>query len=287
LAAIKFNLCSAKGGRRKVYLAEDISLRQQVALKVQPIEFPKEAERVHHFEHEARMASALNHPNIITIYEFGQNDQWHFIASEFIEGQTLRERMTASRLGVREAVNIAIQVASALEAAHIAGIIHCNIKPENVMVRPDGLVKVLDFGIAKPDKNRWHGGDHEQPSLTKPDIEVIMGTASYVSPEQALGQELDVRTDVFSLGVIIYEMVTGQLPFGGNTRAEVLQTLLSNDNLLSLDVLHDDEPSVLEKIIKKALRENREERYASASEMLDDLSKTLPAVKNMTPGGEM
>src|SRR6266508_5346175 len=164
-----------EGGMRKVYLAEDTSLRHQVALKLLPIKFPKESEHVHPFQQEARMASALNHPNIVTIYEIGENDQWHFIASEFIEGQTLRQRITASQLGVREAVDIAVQVASALKAAHTAGIIHCNIQPENVMVRPDGLVKVIDFGIAKPDKNRWPRSDHEQPFLIKTDIERIMG----------------------------------------------------------------------------------------------------------------
>lgn len=193
-----------EGGIGKVYLAEDTSLRHQVALKLLPIKFPKESEHAHPFQQEARMASALNHPNIVTIYEIGENDQWHFIASEFIEGQTLRQRITASQLGVREAVDIAVQVASALKAAHTAGIIHCNIQPENVMVRPDGLVKVIDFGIAKPDKKRWPRSDHEQPFLIKTDIERIMGTASYISPEQALGQDLDVRTDVFSLGVVIY-----------------------------------------------------------------------------------
>jgi len=259
-----------EGGMGKVYLAEDTSLHHQVALKILPIELPMEKEYVQRFEQEARLASALSHPNIITIYEIGQHDHWHFIVSEIIEGQTLRERMTTSRLGMREAVDIAVQVASALNAAHTSGIIHCDIKPENVMVRPDGLVKVLDFGIARPDKQRWGESDQGQPSPIKTGIETTMGTLSYMSPEQALGQELDVRTDLFSLGVIIYEMVMGQRPFTGKTRDEVLQRLLNDNEPLQFN---NDVPLALENIITKALKKDREDRYLSASAMLNDLHK--------------
>src|SRR5712691_9353420 len=204
------------GGMGEVYLAQDTKLERKVALKILPADVAANQERMRRFVQEAKTASALNHPNIITIHEIDQTDSVHFIATEFIDGETLRERMRSAPMKLAEVLDVAIQSASAFSAAHAAGIVHRDIKPENIMLRGDGIVKVLDFGLAKlteqlpPDSI-----DREAPTraLVKTEPGVVMGTAIYMSPEQARGVQLDSRTDIFSFGVVLYEMVAARLPF--------------------------------------------------------------------------
>src|SRR5579863_484385 len=208
------------GGMGEVYLAEDKRLRRKVALKMLSSELTRDERGLRRFEHEAHAASALNHPNILTIHEFGQADGMHFIASEFIEGVTLRQRLAKGRLELGTAIEIAIQIASALAAAHATGIIHRDIKPENVIVRSDGIVKVLDFGIAKLNEQRIgetirRTASAIASSTSEPGM--VIGTAKYMSPEQARGLQVDARSDIFSLGAVLYEMVTGREAFAGQT----------------------------------------------------------------------
>jgi serine/threonine protein kinase/predicted Zn-dependent protease len=279
-----------KGGMGEVYLAEDTRLNRRVALKLLPAEFTREAERVRRFIREARAASALNHPNIITIHEIGQASPElggiHFIAEEFVEGQTLRQRLAGGRMKLDETIEIASQIAAALGAAHEAGIVHRDIKPENVMLRRDGYVKVLDFGLAKLTE-RGREGETERrrdgetlslrpsvsPSLRlsiPTDPGVVMGTASYMSPEQARGQEVDNRSDIFSLGVVLYEMVTGHPPFRGAAAADVISAIL-NDDPAPLSQSVAEAPEEIERIVAKALRKDREERYQNVEDLLLDL----------------
>jgi serine/threonine protein kinase len=195
-------------------------INRKVALKILPSTFTKDADRLRRFEQEARSASALNHPNIITIYEIQQLASSHVIATEFVEGETLRERIRRSPLSLSEALNISIQVADALSAAHKAGIIHRDIKPENVMLRPDGYVKVLDFGLAKLSEQATAAVAAEAPTIqVRTGSGIVIGTAGYMSPEQARGIAVDGRSDIFSLGAMIYEMVACRKPFEGDTRA--------------------------------------------------------------------
>ena len=208
----------------EVYLAEDTRLGRKVALKMLPAYLTTEDERVRRFQQEARAASALNHPNIITIYEIREMDSRHFMATEFIEGETLFERLNAGRMKISDALEVAVQVAAALCAAHQAGIVHRDIKPGNIMLRTDGIVKVLDFGLATLTDQK--GDDLEAATLVKTKPGIIMGSAHYMSPEQARGQNMDARTDIFSLGVVLYQMVTGRVPFAGQTMTDVLASIL-------------------------------------------------------------
>src|SRR6476646_8304826 len=252
-----------EGGMGEVYLAEDMRLVRNVALKLLPARFTKDEERVRRFEQEARSASALNHPNIITIHDIGRADELHFIATEFIDGQTLRQRMMPARMELTAALDVTLQVATALGAAHEAGIIHRDIKPENVMLRRDGIVKVLDFGLAKlTERPPPQSIDAEASTFVAINTEpgVIMGTASYMSPEQARGLEVDTRTDIFSLGVLIYELVAGQLPFAGSNPYEIIASILSDKEAPPLAGC-TEVPAELQRIISKALRKNREQRY--------------------------
>jgi serine/threonine protein kinase/TolB-like protein len=270
-----------RGGMGEVYLAQDARLGRKVAIKLLASVFTNHADLVQRFEQEARAASALNHPNILTIHEVGKastdSGDAHYIVSEFVEGETLRALMWSNRLAISQAIAIADQVASALSVAHEAGIIHRDIKPENVMVRPDGLVKVLDFGLAKlmeqPAAIKQH--DTQAPTIgglsTKPGI--IMGTAKYMSPEQARGQRVDHRTDIFSLGVMLYEMVAGRRPFEGATNNDVIAALLTAEPP-PLSSLASQAPGDLEQITDKCLAKEREARYQSAKELIADL-KTL------------
>lgn len=260
------------GGMGEVYLAEDTKLRRKVAIKLLPAEFTRDTNRVRRFEQEARAASALSHPNIITIYEIGQVDTTHYLVTEFVAGETLRQQITQNRLGIGAALEIAAQIASALAAAHAAGVVHRDIKPENVIVRSDGLVKVLDFGLAKLIELNHATVETKaltvNKSLTEPGQ--VMGTPNYMSPEQARGQKVDHKTDIFSLGVLLYEMIAGRRPFEGATMSDVIAALLTTEppplSLLGVAV-----PAELERIVKKCLAKDREVRYQSANELIAEL----------------
>ena len=213
------------GGMGEVWQATELRLGRKVALKLLPPDVTRDPDRILRFEHEARAASALNHPNVCTIYALDQTSEGqHYIAMEYVEGDTLRRRLTTSRLTVAEALDIASQVAAALSVAHTAGIIHRDIKPENVMLRPDGVVKVLDFGLAKLVPAISEGAQTTQMAVNT-DAGTVVGTAAYMSPEQTRGEQLDARTDVFSLGVVLYEMATGVMPFRGKTSAVIFEAI--------------------------------------------------------------
>jgi eukaryotic-like serine/threonine-protein kinase len=263
-----------KGGMGEVRLAHDIRLGRKVALKLLPAEFTGREDRLRRFEQEARAASALNHPNIITIYEIGQADSTHFIATEFVEGQTLRRLISSRQLKLIDVLEIALQVAGALAAAHAAGITHRDIKPENLMVRPDGLVKVLDFGLAKLIESRALLAAPDALTAAGAETEpgMVMGTALYMSPEQARGQALDGRTDIFSLGIVLYEMLTGSPPFDGATTIDVLAAVLNREPT-PLTRYNAAVPERLEQIVSKTLCKDREGRYQSASDLLTDLKE--------------
>jgi serine/threonine protein kinase/Tfp pilus assembly protein PilF len=262
------------GGMAEVYLAEDTKLDRKVALKILAADVASNRDRMDRFVQEAKAASALNHPNIITIHEIDQTDSGHFIATEFIDGDTLRERMRSAPLNVVEVLDVAAQIASALSTAHAEGIVHRDIKPENVMLRRDGIVKVLDFGLAKlterwPSESLDTGAPTSAPIKTEPGM--VMGTAIYMSPEQARGLHLDGRTDIFSLGVLIYEMVAGRRPFAGPNTIDILAAIVSDKEPPPLARYTDEAPAELQRIVEKALAKEREERYQSAKDLLIDL----------------
>ncbi|PYS46012.1 MAG: hypothetical protein DMF68_20610, partial [Acidobacteria bacterium] len=245
------------GGMGEVYLAQDTRLERTVALKILPAEVAKDQGRMRRFVQEARAASALNHPNVAHIYEIEDVDGHHFIAMEFIEGETLRQHIARSQLALPEALDISVQVAAALAAAHAAGIIHRDIKPENIMVRRDGYVKVLDFGLAKLTEHPTTA-DAEAPTkaLVNTDPGAVMGTVGYMSPEQARGQIVDARTDIWSLGVVLYEMVAGRAPFEGATQGDVMTAILSKEPPLLARYMREV-PGALEWIVTKALTKDR------------------------------
>ena len=252
------------GGMGEVYLARDTRLDRQVALKVLPAHFTRDAGRVARFEREARAASALNHPNIVTIYDIGESGETPYIAAEFIEGTTLRNRLSPESMSLQEALDIAIQCASALKAAHEAGIVHRDIKPENIIVRRDGVVKVVDFGLAKSGET----GPESAVDVTK--TGEVFGTPRYMSPEQARGQKLDARTDIFSLGAVLYEMTTGRPAFPGATTADVFAALLG----LAPGASEDGAPMVpdgLDTVVTRALAKDREARYQTMRDFEADL----------------
>lgn len=256
------------GGMGEVYLAEDMQLGRKVALKLLPRGFTQDHDRVSLFEREARTSSALNHPSIVTIFEVGHVDGRHFIATEYIDGRTLRKHLgTGSQLELCEVLDIVLPIANALASAHESGIVHRDIKPENVMLRRDGVVKVLDFGLAKLIKAQTPAGDDRISGM---EIPGVVGTPRYMSPEQVRGEEVDGRSDIFSLGVVLYEMLTARAPFEGATWSE-----------LSADILHRDPgplaryvrgvPAELERIVDKALARERGERYQTCKDLLIDL----------------
>jgi len=263
-----------QGGMGEVYLAHDVRLGRHVALKRLPAKFTLDAERVHRFKQEARAASALNHPNIVTIHEIGRSNSSHFITTEFIEGDTLRQRIAKDPMTVDEALDVATQIASALTAAHAAGIIHRDIKPENIMLRRDGFIKVLDFGLAKlaSDIEPILGAQSLPKALHKTDPGMVMGTVQYMSPEQARGEDTDPRTDIWSLGVLLYELLSGQAPFTGETASHAVVSILEAEPSPLRN--HVKAPAELERIVMKALSKKRHERYQEASELERDL-KTL------------
>jgi Tol biopolymer transport system component len=255
------------GGMGEVYLARDERLERKLAIKFLPRHFMHDPERVRRFAREARAASATNHPNIITIYEIGQADNLHFIATEYVDGETLRHLIGGGPATLKEALGIAIQISGALAAAHQAGVIHRDIKPENVMVRHDGYAKVLDFGLVKltePRSGRRVTTDPKDPARTNPGV--VLGTVSYMSPEQALGREVDSRTDIFSLGVVLYELVTGGLPFKGDSTATLLDAIVHHAPLAATSV-NPQLPLELERIINRALEKDRELRYQTANDL--------------------
>jgi eukaryotic-like serine/threonine-protein kinase len=263
----------------EVYLAQDTRLDRKVALKILPDELAADPDRMKRFVQEAKAASGLNHPNIITIYEIDQTESTPFIATEFIEGSTLRERMRVQPLGLGEVLNVAVQIASALAAAHANGIVHRDIKPENIILRSDGIAKVVDFGIAKLTGQASQDlVDSQAPTRghLKTDSGVVMGTAIYMSPEQARGQQVDARTDIFSLGVLIYELLTGHLPFEGSSIYEIVAAILSDRQSPPLSSYSPEVPAELERIVSKALRKNREERYQTIKDLLLDLQSLKP-----------
>jgi serine/threonine protein kinase len=260
----------------EVYLAEDLRLERKIALKFLPRNYTQDRERVQRFQQEARAASALNHPNILTVYEIGVFEGRHFIATEFIDGQTLRQQMVSGQVKLGVVLEVAIQVASALAAAHEAGVVHRDIKPENLMLRRDGIVKVLDFGLAKlteqfsAEQSSIADGDAPTRGQINTDPGKMMGTARYMSPEQIQGREVDGRTDIFSLGVVLYEMVAGRAPFEGATAGEVIAAIL-NQEPPPLERYSREVPAELERMVTKALQKDREKRYKTVEDLLIDL----------------
>jgi eukaryotic-like serine/threonine-protein kinase len=272
-----------RGGMGEVYLAEDSRLGRKVAIKLLPAKFTVDSERVRRFEREARAASSLNHPNIITVHDIGEIEGRHYIVEEFIDGETLRQRMTDARqkrLELNEALEVAKQIAAALAAAHAAGIVHRDIKPENIMLRPDGLVKVLDFGLAKLTEPQALVIDTQASTVAAVSTEtgVVMGTPHYMSPEQARGQKVDGRSDIFSLGAVIYEMVTGHKPFEGATATDVLAAILQTEPA-PLVHFSPEVPDELQRIVSQVLVKDREQRYQAVKDLLSDL-------KNLKHKGE-
>src|SRR6266481_175541 len=259
----------------EVYLAEDTKLGRKVALKLLAEELTQNRDRLSRFDQEAYAASALNHPNILTIYEMGDEGGRHYIATEFVDGQTLRTRLSGAPMEMAEVLNVAIQIAVALEEAHAAGIIHRDIKPENVMIRRNGHVKVLDFGLAKlMERPATDETDTEAVTraLVQTDAGIVLGTSQYMSPEQARGKPVDARTDIWSLGVVLYEMTSGRAPFLGETKTDIIIAIAKTDPA-PLARFAPNAPAELEWIIMKALRKDVDERYQTVKELESDLKK--------------
>jgi serine/threonine protein kinase/tetratricopeptide (TPR) repeat protein len=259
-----------QGGMGVIYLARDTRLGRPVALKLLQPHLTKDPQRLHRFRQEARAVSALNHPNILTIYETGEVGGVSFIATEFIDGLTVRGLMAAGQRTIGATIDIVLQVADALAAAHEAGVVHRDIKPENIMVRPDGYVKVLDFGLAKLNERTYETRSDERFSAVETNPGVVMGTFNYMSPEQARGIEVDARTDIFSLGVVLYELITGHEPFSGPTSSDVIAALLHAEPP-PLVRFSPETPAELQRIIDRALAKDVEARYPSITEMAADL----------------
>jgi eukaryotic-like serine/threonine-protein kinase len=262
------------GGMGEVYRALDTELHRPVALKFLRPEVASDEKRMQRFIQEARSASALNHPNILTVYEIGQQDGARFFSTEFVDGLTLRAALSSRRLKLIEVLDVAIQVASALAAAHAAGIVHRDIKPENIMLRGDGYVKVLDFGLAKVIDRTPSSVDTEAATqaLINTDPGSVMGTVHYMSPEQASAKEVDARTDIWSLGCVLYEMVTGHVPFEGKTTSHVIVAILEKEPL-PMSTYTEGVPDALEWIVTEALTKEREERTQTARELLKKLQR--------------
>ncbi len=260
------------GGMGEVYLAQDTQLGRRVALKVLAPELRDKKEQLQRLEQEARAASALNHPNILTIYETGEEKDVRFIAAEYVGGETLRECLRRERFSISETLDIAMQIVAALDAAHQVGIVHRDVKPENVILRKDGLAKLLDFGIAKLSQRPVE--DLETEALTQALIKtspgMMMGTVTYMSPEQVRGQNVDGRADEWSLGVMLYEMLTGHLPFSGETVSDAIAAILKTE-AEPLKQFNSEIPLELERIVLKTLRKDAEERYQHIKDLLIDL----------------
>ncbi len=274
-----------RGGMGDIYLAFDKVLHRKVALKFLRDDLTADKPRLHRFNQEARAASALNHPNILTIYEAGEFEGLQFIATEFVEGRTLREVMSSGQLNVGQILDIANQIASALLTAHSAGIVHRDIKPENVMARPDGYIKIVDFGVAKLIEKQTT--DDNEPTAFKTERGVTVGTVCYMSPEQVRALEVDERTDVWSLGVVLYEMLAGKGPFEGETSGDVIANILKSE---PTPLLLPETPgwTALKRLIEKAIAKDRTNRYHSMAELLTDLREIklkpelMPQVASIT-----
>jgi serine/threonine protein kinase/tetratricopeptide (TPR) repeat protein len=261
------------GGMGEVYLARDAQLERTVAVKILAANVAADTNRMSRFIQEARAASALNHPNILTVYEIGVENDTHFIATEYVNGVTLRQKLREAKMKLRDALDVSHQTAFALTAAHAAGVVHRDIKPENIMLRSDHLVKVLDFGLAKlveTEDPSSVDAEAQTRALFKTDPGVVMGTARYMSPEQARGLETDARTDLWSLGVVLYEMIAGRAPFEGETMSDVIISILEHEPAplarFALDV-----PAELQRIVRKCLTKERDERYQTARDLMIDL----------------
>lgn len=265
----------ASGGMGEVYLCEDERLNRQVAIKVLPADLLQNKERLRRFEREANVVSALNHPNILTVFEFGDDRDMHFLATEYVRGETLRSRLDQGPMKLREALEISVQIASALKAAHDAGVVHRDIKPENVMIRDDGYVKVLDFGLAKLAEQAFAEAGPAAQLLSRPGI--ILGTVMYMSPEQARGVNIDPRSDLFSFGVLLYEMVAGRVPFSGETKTDVIAAIIQLEPppAASLD---PSLPPEVDGIIRKCIEKDRSSRYQTADELSADLKALLRSI---------
>ncbi|MEQ1763142.1 MAG: protein kinase [Pyrinomonadaceae bacterium] len=269
-----------EGGMGEVYSARDLELDRTVAIKLLPNEFTADEERRLRFRQEAKVVSALNHPNVITIYEIGENDFGHFLATEFVEGKTLREVIKRESLTLARILRIMEQASNALVAAHGEHIVHRDIKPENIMVRRDGIVKVLDFGLAKPVIG-YKNGDDSADNKTVPGT--VMGSARYMSPEQARGLEVDERTDIWSLGVVLFELLIGKAPFDGETTADTLAAVIYHEPEAISNLL-PNAPVELSRIVRKALQKDRDERYQSVKDLALDLKDLLHELEHSNSG---
>jgi serine/threonine protein kinase len=274
------------GGMGEVYLAQDERLARLVALKILPTYFVSDKERLRRFQTEARAASALNHANILTVYEVGESDNTHFIATEYIDGQTIRELIADDKLTLGETLDIVSQLLCGLSAAHAAGIVHRDIKPDNVMRRKDGTVKILDFGIAKLVEDS--AGDLStltSRATSRTELGAVLGTIAYTSPEQARGLTVDERSDIWSAGVVLYEMLAGRKPFSGATNADTIVSILER----TPEPLFGDAPkaralAMLQRIVGKALSKNVDERYQSAADKLTYLEQVRTEIAKGSPG---
>jgi two-component system LytT family response regulator len=264
-----------EGGMGAVYLADDTRLGRRVALNVLPANVAADPERMHRFVQEAKLASALTHPNVAYIYEIGDDAGLRFLAMEYVEGEALSARLARGPLALSELLSVAIQVADALDDAHSKGIIHRDIKPSNLMLTPRGYVKVLDFGLAKLQKV-----ENRDETQVMTSAGVVMGTVAYMSPEQALGRDMDHRTDLFSLGVVLYEMATARLPFPGATPSETMARIL-NAQPEAMARFNYELPEALDRVVRKCLEKDRERRYQSARELQVDLK----SLERDTAGG--
>ena len=261
-----------RGGMGVVYVAEDTRLRRRVALKLLPQEMSDRPERLKRFRREAKTVAALSHPNIVTLHSVEDAEGFHFLTMELIEGETLAEAIPQQGFSLERAVDVAHALASALSAAHDRGVLHRDLKPSNVMVSPNGWVKVLDFGLAKlrpEDELTWIGGDGT--SLLQTQEGKVLGTPSYMSPEQLRGQTADERSDIFSLGLVFYEMLAGRLPFSGETSAERIASVL-RDAPRPLPELRPEIPSSVVRVVERCLQKEPDKRYQSALALREDLA---------------